>query len=87
MKSFNSTVNKERTAFVQFSSAVRLSHEKERSRAERTKYWSIIGSVSGTILGMFLPFCLLSIHRPKHDLYMYIFERNLFLFLLLFIIP
>ena len=65
MKSFNSTVNKERTAFVQFSSAVRLSHEKERSRAERTKYWSIIGSVSGTILGMFLPFLFIIISSSK----------------------
>ena len=41
----------ERRHFMEYSSAVRLSHEKERSRVERTKYWSIIGSVSGTIIG------------------------------------
>jgi len=45
------SINTERTLFVEYSAAVRLSHEKERSRVERTKYWSIIASVSGTVLG------------------------------------
>lgn len=29
-----------------------MSHEKERAQAERTKYWSIIGSIIGTMLGI-----------------------------------
>ena len=52
MKKQNEMENAERIAFNNFSSAIRSSHEKERSRVERTKYWSIIASVSGTILGM-----------------------------------
>eukprot|EP00794_Sanderia_malayensis_P017364 gene17364-19101_t len=43
----------ERELFTQYSNAVRLSHEKERERAQKTKYWSIIGSISGTIMGFF----------------------------------
>lgn len=35
-----------------FSAAVRESHEKERTRAERTKNWSIIGSVLGALIGV-----------------------------------
>lgn len=31
---------------------MRESHEKERSRAERTKNWSVIGSVLGAIIGV-----------------------------------
>lgn len=42
----------EREKFALFSAAVRESHEKERSRAERTKNWSIIGSVLGAIIGI-----------------------------------
>uniref|UniRef100_H3B7H4 Coiled-coil domain containing 51 n=1 Tax=Latimeria chalumnae TaxID=7897 RepID=H3B7H4_LATCH len=42
----------EREAFSLFSAAVRNSHEKERSRAERTKNWSIIGSVLGAVIGV-----------------------------------
>ena len=34
------------------SHTVRDSHEKERAQAEKTKYWSIIGSVLGTIVGV-----------------------------------
>ena len=41
----------ERVNFSNYSAAVRVSHEKERARAERTKYWSLIGSVSGTVIG------------------------------------
>ena len=43
----------ERDFFAELSSAVRESHEKERARAERTKYWSIIGSVIGALIGIF----------------------------------
>ncbi|KAK1799723.1 hypothetical protein P4O66_006261 [Electrophorus voltai] len=42
----------EREKFALFSASVRESHEKERSRAERTKNWSIIGSVLGAIIGV-----------------------------------
>lgn len=31
---------------------MRDSHEKERAQAEKTKYWSVIGSVVGTCLGI-----------------------------------
>ncbi len=41
----------ERDQFSALSAAVRAAHEKERSRAERTKYWSIIASASGAVLG------------------------------------
>uniref|UniRef100_A0A2D4GA86 Coiled-coil domain-containing protein 51 n=2 Tax=Micrurus TaxID=8634 RepID=A0A2D4GA86_MICCO len=42
----------EREAFSLFSAAVRESHEKERTRAEKTKNWSIIGSVLGAVIGV-----------------------------------
>jgi len=42
----------ERDSFAALSSAVRESHERERARAERTKYWSIIGSVIGATIGI-----------------------------------
>lgn len=42
----------EREKFALFSAGVRGSHEKERARAERTKNWSIIGSVLGAIIGV-----------------------------------
>lgn len=42
----------EREKFALFSAAVRESHEKERSRAERTKNWSILGSVLGALIGV-----------------------------------
>ncbi|XP_076985537.1 mitochondrial potassium channel isoform X2 [Tamandua tetradactyla] len=42
----------EREKFSLFSAAVRESHEKERSRAERTKNWSLIGSVLGALIGV-----------------------------------
>ena len=41
----------ERELFTEYSNAVRISHEKERERAQTTKYWSIIGSISGAIVG------------------------------------
>jgi len=43
----------ERENFSLLSSSVRDSHEKERAQAEKTKYWSVIGSVIGTCLGIF----------------------------------
>ena len=42
----------ERDFFSLLSAALRESHEKERSRAEKTKYWSIIGSIIGAIIGI-----------------------------------
>ncbi|XP_048403947.1 mitochondrial potassium channel [Stegostoma tigrinum] len=42
----------ERETFALFSAAVRESHEKERTRAERTKNWSVIGSVLGAMIGV-----------------------------------
>lgn len=42
----------EREKFALFSAGVRESHERERARAERTKNWSIIGSVLGAIIGV-----------------------------------
>ncbi|XP_075403402.1 mitochondrial potassium channel isoform X1 [Tenrec ecaudatus] len=42
----------ERERFSLFSAAVRESHEKERTRAERTKNWSLIGSVLGALIGV-----------------------------------
>jgi len=42
----------ERFNFAALSSAVRESHERERARAERTKYWSIIGSAIGATIGI-----------------------------------
>ncbi|KAG9340599.1 hypothetical protein JZ751_021154 [Albula glossodonta] len=42
----------ERERFALFSAAVRESHEKERTRAERTKNWSVIGSVLGALIGV-----------------------------------
>lgn len=42
----------ERDHFAALSSAVRESHEKERARTERTKYWSIMGSIIGAAIGI-----------------------------------
>ncbi|XP_022081246.1 coiled-coil domain-containing protein 51-like [Acanthaster planci] len=42
----------ERSTFAKLSTAVRESHEKQRSQEERTKYWGIIGSIVGTIIGL-----------------------------------
>ncbi|KAF6098837.1 coiled-coil domain containing 51 [Phyllostomus discolor] len=42
----------EREQFSLFSAAVRESHEKERARAERTKNWSLVGSVLGALIGV-----------------------------------
>lgn len=42
---------KERDTFMQLSAAMRDSYEKERARVERTKNWSLIGTVVGAIVG------------------------------------
>nr|XP_039268687.1 mitochondrial potassium channel-like [Styela clava] len=42
----------ERDSFIDLSNAMRESYEHERARVERTKYWSIIGTVIGTLIGM-----------------------------------
>lgn len=52
----------ERDQFVELSAAVRDAHERERARAERTKYWSVVGSLGGAFLGkcrrtLFIVFC------------------------------
>lgn len=49
---FNRCEQEERENFSMLSSAVKESHEKERLQAERTKYWSIIGSVIGGLIGV-----------------------------------
>ncbi|KAH3819255.1 mitochondrial potassium channel-like isoform X2 [Dreissena polymorpha] len=43
----------EKQSFTLLSSALRESHEKERARAERMKYWGIMGSIIGAVIGIF----------------------------------
>ena len=43
---------KERELFTEYSNAVRVSHEKERERAQKNKYLSIVASVGGAVVGM-----------------------------------
>ncbi|KAM4022386.1 mitochondrial potassium channel [Anomaloglossus baeobatrachus] len=50
--SYTNAEESEREKFALFSASVRESHEKERTRAERTKNWSIIGSILGAIIGV-----------------------------------
>ncbi|XP_028393163.1 uncharacterized protein LOC114517576 [Dendronephthya gigantea] len=54
----------ERDQFSALSAAVRASHEEERSRAERTKYWSIIASAFGAVLGI-LGSTIINLKRMK----------------------
>ncbi|KAM6927356.1 mitochondrial potassium channel [Xenentodon cancila] len=49
---YESAESSEREKFALFSAGVRESHEKERTRAERTKNWSIVGSVLGALIGV-----------------------------------
>lgn len=49
---YQSAESSEREKFALFSAAVRESHDKERTRAERTKNWSVIGSVLGALIGV-----------------------------------
>jgi hypothetical protein len=44
--------DKERQLFSSLQLALRENQEKEKMRIERTKYWSIIGSVVGALAGM-----------------------------------
>lgn len=43
--------NQERDQFAVLSGTVRESHEKERERVERTKHWSVVGSIVGAAIG------------------------------------
>uniref|UniRef100_T1IJL4 Coiled-coil domain-containing protein 51 n=1 Tax=Strigamia maritima TaxID=126957 RepID=T1IJL4_STRMM len=52
IEEFQTFERAEREYFSLLSNSVRTSHEKERAQAEKTKYWSIIGSVSGAIIGI-----------------------------------
>lgn len=52
VENFNDCENRERETFTILSCAVKDSHEKERSQAMRTKYWSLIASVMGTLIGL-----------------------------------
>lgn len=50
--SYLSAEESEREKFALLSASVRDSHDKERTRAERTKNWSVIGSVLGAVIGV-----------------------------------
>jgi len=52
MRDFQELEKLERDSFSLLSAAVRDSHEQERAQAEKTKYWSVLGSVIGTFLGV-----------------------------------
>ena len=52
LSSFQVLERQERESFSQLSNSVRNSHEKERAQAEKTKYWSVIGSVIGATIGI-----------------------------------
>lgn len=52
LQEFEHLEKTERDYFASLSLALRESHEKERSQGERTKYWSIIGSVCGAVIGI-----------------------------------
>lgn len=43
---------KEREAFSILSQSLRDSHEKERAQSEKTKYWSLVGSCIGALIGI-----------------------------------
>ena len=58
---YEANEQKERELFTEYSNAVRVSHEKERERAQKTKYLSIIASVSGAVVGK-NPYFLFSIY-------------------------
>lgn len=45
-------LDEERETFDRLSASVRESHIKQKAQEEKTKYWSIIGSVVGTVLGI-----------------------------------
>jgi len=49
---FTRLENAERDAFHALSAKLRISHQREREHAERTKYWSLTGSLIGALLGI-----------------------------------
>ncbi|ODN03239.1 Coiled-coil domain-containing protein 51 [Orchesella cincta] len=49
---FEELEREEREVFSELSNALRFSHEKERAQNEKTKYWSIVGSIIGAGLGI-----------------------------------
>ena len=51
MSDFERLEKRERECFSLLSAAVRDSHEKERAQAEKTKYWSVLGSIIVSSVG------------------------------------
>jgi len=49
---FERQEKEERDLFGSLSSALRASHEKERAQTEKTKYWSVLGSMIGAVIGI-----------------------------------
>ncbi|XP_053622148.1 mitochondrial potassium channel-like [Plodia interpunctella] len=49
---FGEAEREERELFASMSAAVKLGHERERAHAERNKYWYIVASIFGTVLGI-----------------------------------
>lgn len=49
---FSDAEREERELFATMSAAVKLGHERERAHAERNKYWYIVASILGTLLGI-----------------------------------
>lgn len=49
---FADAEREERELFARMSAAVKLGHERERAHAERNKYWYIVASIFGTVLGI-----------------------------------
>ncbi|CAH1642293.1 unnamed protein product [Spodoptera littoralis] len=49
---FGDAEREERELFATMSAAVKLGHERERAHAERNKYWYIVASILGTVLGI-----------------------------------
>lgn len=49
---FSEAEREERELFATMSAAVKLGHERERAHAERNKYWYIVASILGTVLGI-----------------------------------
>lgn len=49
---FSDAEREERELFATMSAAVKLGHERERAHAERNKYWYIVASMLGTVLGI-----------------------------------
>ncbi|CAB3406932.1 unnamed protein product [Caenorhabditis bovis] len=52
LSSFQGVETAEREAFHQLSNRVRASHERERERGEKTKWWGVSASLIGALLGI-----------------------------------